>query len=85
MFGRWRANPPKAAAAAECFFCRRQIGYGERYVSLNYHVEWTRNGRTINVEQAESLLTTCLDCAPAPNAIVDTLRTQHRTEPTQLQ
>jgi hypothetical protein len=76
MFGRKRRKPP-VAAAPECFFCRRQIGYGEPYVSLNYHIERTDDGRVINVEQAESLLIACVRCTPAPSAIVDTLRTRY--------
>ena len=73
MFGRKRRKPP--VAVAECFSCRRQIGYREPYVSLNYHVERTDDGRVINVEQAELLLIACISCAPAPSAIVDNLRT----------
>jgi len=84
MFGRKRRKPP-VAAPVECFFCRRQIEYGEPFVSLNYHVERTDDGRVINVEQAELLLIACLSCAPAPTAIVDTLRTHHLAGPTHEQ
>ena len=86
MFGRKRrAKLPMTVAALDCFICRRQIAYGEPYVSLNYHLERTDDGHVINVEQAELLLIACVGCAPAPNAIVDTLRAGHSTEPTQLQ
>jgi hypothetical protein len=77
LFGRKRRKPPSAAVAAECYFCRRPIAYGEPYVSLNYHVERTRDGHVINVEQAELLLMACMKCAPAPGAIIDAVRSGH--------
>jgi hypothetical protein len=58
----------------ECFACCRVIPAGEPYVSVDYHIE--RDGGTgdITVEQAESLLTVCQDCAPSKDAIAEALR-----------
>jgi hypothetical protein len=57
----------------ECFGCSRPIPDGEPYVSVDYHIERTNAGMVV-VEEAESLLTTCLDCAPPRRVIAEALR-----------
>ena len=57
----------------ECYGCSRPIPDGEPYVSVNYHIERTQDGIVV-VDQAESFLTTCIDCAPPRQAIAAALR-----------
>jgi hypothetical protein len=57
----------------ECYGCGRPIPDREPYVSMDYHIERTNEGMVV-VEGAESFLTTCTDCAPPRQAIVEALR-----------
>lgn len=41
---------------------------------MDYHIERTEEGGYITVERAESLLTTCIDCAPGREAVAEALR-----------
>jgi len=46
---------------------------GEPYVSVDYHIERTTEGMVL-VDEAESFLPACIDCAPARQAIGEALR-----------
>jgi hypothetical protein len=56
-----------------CYGCSRPIPDGEPYVSVDYHIERTDEGMVI-VDQAESFLTTFIDCAPPRRVIAEALR-----------
>ena len=57
----------------QCYFCRRLIPLGEPYISVNYHIERTEGAGFIEVERADSLLTACINCAPARSDIAAAL------------
>ncbi|HEY1969487.1 MAG TPA: hypothetical protein VGH89_16155 [Pseudonocardia sp.] len=68
------ADPDRLAKLVECFRCGRAIPSGELYLSLNYHLERVEQG-AVTVDQAESMLTTCMDCTPSRKVIAEGLRT----------
>jgi hypothetical protein len=58
----------------ECYQCGRAIPWGEPFSSLDYHIERTERPGRVQVEQADSLLIACIDCAPPRDALVRALR-----------
>lgn len=53
----------------ECYMCGRKIEPGDLYVSVNYQQERTE-GFTVEVVEAQSLLTACFECAPSKDELI---------------
>lgn len=57
----------------ECFLCSRTIPDGESFISVNWHMEHA-DGEFITIEQADSLLTVCMDHGLTRDAVVKRLQ-----------
>jgi hypothetical protein len=52
-----------------CWVCDAPIPAGDRFVSVDYHVEHVADDGVIDVDDAESIATACTACLPSRDAV----------------
>ena len=63
-----------------CDLCRRNIPSAEPFMTVSYQLERSDAAGYVTVDEAESLLTACMDCAPPRTSVAARLADSLRTD-----